>query len=91
MAWADDSEPDWEKLLKAKYNSYKVEVQAYLDSLDIATSSDISIAHIYQAIRNEQKVNPKLKMLYRDALYGSNKDVKTRIRNWVANFCRSLK
>ena len=91
MAWAFEPEPDWEKLLKAKYNSYKVEVEAYLDSLDIATSSDISIAHIYQAIRHDEKVNPKLKMLYKEALYSSNKDVKARIRNQIANFCRSLK
>ena len=91
MAWLFEDKPDWEQLLKAKYSSYKVEVQAYLDSLDIATSSDISIAYIYEAIRNDGKVNGNLKLLYKEALYGTNKDVNSRIRNRIANFRRSLK
>ena len=86
-----EGKPDWDKILRAKYNSYKVEVQAYLYSLDIATSSDISIVYIYEAIRNDQKVHENLKLLYKEALYGSNKDVKSRIRNRIANFRRSLK
>ena len=88
--WQQDPD-DWDQLLKAKYNSYKVEVQAYLDSLDIATSSEISMSYIYEAIRNDDKVNGNLKLLYKEALYGKNKEVKSRIQNRIANFRRSLK
>ena len=81
MAWLFEPKPYWDKLLKAKYISYKVEVQAYLDSLEIATSSDISMAHIYESICSDSKVHPNLKLLYKEALHGTNKDVKSRIRN----------
>ena len=91
MAWNVQPDPDWDQLLKAKYSLFKVEVQAYLDNLDIATSSDISMAHIFNAIRNDSKVNENLKLWYREALYGKNKDVKVRIRNRIANFRRTLK
>ena len=87
---ASHQEPDWDALLKAKYSSFKVEVQAYLDSLDISTSTKISIEKIYHAIRNDEKVNSNLKLLYREACFGSNKDVKTRIKNRISNFRRSL-
>ena len=89
MAFCD--EPDWEALLKAKYNSYKVEVEAYLNSLDISTSSDISMGYIYEAIADDKNINPDLKCLYVEACFGSNKDVKSRIRNQISNFRRMLR
>ena len=91
MAWSFESEPDWEALLKPKYNSFKVEVEAYLDSIEIATSTEISMANIYKAIKDDPKVNPDLKLLYKEALFGKNKDVKARIKNRIANFRRGLK
>ena len=48
---------DWSELLEKKYPSYKVEVNAYLDSLEISSSNDVSIDKIYQAIRNDTDVN----------------------------------
>ena len=82
---------DWDALFDKKYPSYKVEVQAYLDSLDVASSTEISAIHIYHAICNDQQVNENLKLLYREALHGTNKDVKSHIKNRVSNFCRSLR
>ena len=84
-----DSSIDWEKLLKAKYPSYKVEVDVYLDSLEITTSTEISVSKIYESIKNDNDVPINLKLLYREALLGNNKDVKARIKNWVANFHRN--
>ena len=77
---------DWEPILKAKYPSYKVEVEAFLESLDIATSSEISMQKIYHAIREDPKVHENLKSLYTEAVFGSNKDVCARIKNRIANF-----
>ena len=81
MAWSGEPRPDWEKLLKAKYNSFHVEVEAYLNSLEIATSTEISMANIYHAIKNDQNVSANLKALYREVLFGTIKEVKARIKN----------
>ena len=88
---ASPSENDWEPLLKAKYPSYTAEVEAFLDSLDIATSTEISMEKIYDAIREDPKVDDNLKCLYMEAIFGSNKDVKLHIKNWIANFKRRLR
>ena len=65
---ASSSQDDWEPLLKAKYLSYTVEVEVFLESLDIATSSEISMEKIYDAIREDPKVDENLKM----PLHGGN-------------------
>ena len=67
------SNVDWADLLDKKYNSYKVEVSAYLDSLDVSNSSDISMQFIYERIRNAPKVPENLKLLYKEAIYGTEK------------------
>ena len=82
---------DWAALLDKKYPSYKVEVNAFLDSLDVSASIEVSIELIYQAISSDNNVNEDLKLLYREAIHGTNKDVKSRIRNRVAYFKRSLR
>ena len=82
---------DWSSLLEKKYSSYKVEVNAFLDSLDIANSIEISIQHIYEAIKGDSKVHENLKALYCEAINGTNREVKNRIRNRVSNFKRALK
>ena len=81
----------WEELLERKYPSYTVEVNAFLDTAHVSKSTDVSILNIYHAIRNDMQVDNDLKMLYHESIYGSNKDIKTRIRNRVANFRRTLR
>ena len=82
---------DWETLLKGKYVSYNVEVDAYLESLEIVTSSEISMQKIYFAIRNDASVHENLKALYREALFGTNKEVRARIKNRISNFRRNYR
>ena len=82
---------DWKALLKKNYPSYKVEVEAFLDSLAIATSNEISASKVYDAIKDIPEVNSNLKSLYREALFGRDKDMKSRIKNRMMNFCRNLK
>ena len=86
-----DPQIDWSVVLKGKYISYKVEIKAYLDSLDIATSTAISAAKIYEGIKNSTKVHPNLKLLYKEYVFGTNKDVKKRIKNRITNFRRNLR
>ena len=81
----------WTALLEKKYPSYKIEVDAFLNSLDISNSVEISAQFIYNVIRYDPLVNEDLKILYKEALFGENKEVKSRIKNRVSNFKRGLK
>ena len=85
------SQQDWKGLLKKNYPSYKVEVEAFLDSVDIATSNEISASKVYDAIKDVPEVNANLKSLYREALFGFDKEVRARIKNRMSNFRRNLK
>ena len=82
---------DWSSLLVPRYPSYKLEVEAFLDGLGVSASSDILLHKMYQAIRLEPEVSENLKLLYREALYGTQREVKARMRGRVANFKRALK
>ena len=77
---------DWSDILDKKIPSFKVEVTAFLDSLDVSNSTDVSMAFIHERIRNDVKVPENLKLLYREAVYGKEKVVKLRIKNRLANF-----
>ena len=81
---------NWAALLDARYASYNVEVTAYLDSLDISSSSEVSIEKIYQAIKDDTEVDSNLKLLYKEAAFGTDKGVKKRMKNRVSNFRRTL-
>ena len=82
---------DFAELLDKKYPSYTVEVTAFLNSLDIASSTEVSIRHIYQAICNDDKVDSNLKILYHESIYGTDPHVKKRINNRVTHFQRTLR
>ena len=85
------SQLNWSEILDGWFPSYKVEVLAYLDSLDISNSSEISMEYIYEQIKSDANVSDNLKLLYHEAVFGENKAVKARIKNRVANFRRALK
>ena len=82
---------NWQELLDKKYPSYRVEVQAFLDNAHISRSTDVSVQKIYEAIKDDPQVKKELKMLYNESIFGNDKSVKNRMRNWMANFCRSLR
>ena len=81
---------DWNALLDVRYHSFTVEVEAYLESLNVSSSSEVSIDKIYQAIRDDPEVDPNLKLLYKEAVYGTNKQVKKRMKSRMSNFRRNL-
>ena len=82
---------NFEELLEKKYPSYTVEVNAFLNSLDVASSTEVSIDQIYQAISNDKNIDSNLKLLYHEAVYGTDKNVKKRITNRVVHFRRTLR
>ena len=85
------SQTNWSQILEERFPSYKVEVSAFLETLHISKSTDVSIEKIYQVIKDEQDVPEHLKMLYHECIFGTDKSVKTRIRNRVGNFKRGLR
>ena len=82
---------NWKELIRARYPSYKVEVNAFLESLEVSSSSDISIEKVYEAIKDDPQVNSNLILLYWEAAFGSNKDVKVHMKSRMSNFKRGLK
>ena len=82
---------NWSELLDQRYPSYKVEVNAFLDSLEVASSPEITIEKVYLAIKDDPQVNDNLLALYHEAIYGTNKDVKLRMKNRMSNFKRGLR
>ena len=88
---AESTEGYWDSVLKGKYVSYNVEIDAYLESLEIATSTEISMQKIYFAIRDDPSAHENLKAMYREALFGNNKEVKARIKNRISNFRRNYR
>ena len=82
---------DWKLLLKGKYPSYKIEVETFLDNLEIGTSSEIFARKIYDVIKDLPEINENLQKLYKEALFGTNKEVKSRIKNRMSNFQRNTK
>ena len=67
------SSTDWKKLLEARYASYKVEVQAFIDSLEVSNSNEICVEKVFEVIQFDEAVDDSLKLLYLEALYGSDK------------------
>ena len=77
---------DWKKLLDARYPSYKVEVEAFIDSLSVSNSNELSAQKVFEAIQFNDEVDNNLKLLYSEAIYGTDKEVKARIKNRMSNF-----
>ena len=82
---------NWEQILKDRFPTYKVEEDAFLDSLEVAHSMEVYMQRIYEAIRNDNTVHVHLKMLYREAVDGGNNDVVKRIRNRISNIRRNCR
>ena len=51
------SQINWKELIHARYPSYKVEVNAFLDSLEVSSSSEISIEKVYGTIKGDPEIN----------------------------------
>ena len=82
---------NWEEILKDRFPTYKVEEDAFLDSVHIASSVDVYMERIYAAILNDPSVHENLKMMYREAIIGGNSDVVKRIKNRISNIRRNCR
>ena len=82
---------DWPSVMKDRFATFKVEENAFLDSLKICNSTGVAIAKIYEAIKDLEDMPNLLIMMYREAAYGEDRQVKRQIRNRISNIQRNLK
>ena len=80
---------DWSELLKDRFPMFKVEEVAFVESLKIANSNEVAAEGIYEAIKQQDDIPQNLKLLYKEAIYGSNEKVKGRIRGRISNMHRN--
>ena len=81
----------WQEILKDRFPTFKVEENAFMNSLKVCNSTDVSAEKIYESIKDDEDVPSNLKALYCEAVYETDKDVKTRIRNHIGNIRRSVR
>ena len=81
----------WQQPLSDRYATYKVEERAFAQSLKVCNSTDVSAEKIYDAIKDDGDVSPNLKALYREAIFGTDKDVKARIKHRISNLRRNTR
>ena len=77
------SPTDWKQLLIPRYPSYKTEVEAFLDGLDVSNSNDILVQIIFESIEFNDSIPDNLKLLYAEAANGTDKEVKARMKSRV--------
>ena len=82
---------NWSQILEQRFPSYKAEVTAFLDMVHISKSTDVLIEKIYEIIKDDDDVPENLKLLYKECIYGTDKNVKLRMRNRIGNFKRGLR
>ena len=85
------SQVNWDELLKERFPTFKCEEEAYLNSLNIASSVDVYCEQIYEAIKSDSNVPDALKAMYKEAVQGGNKDVVKRIKNRIGNIRRNCR
>ena len=82
---------DWDEIMRDRYATFKLEEQGFIESLEICNSTEISAEKIYYTIREADDIPENLKMMYREAVFGTNKAVKRRIKNRIGNMRRNLR
>ena len=73
---ADNS--GWEKILQGKYKAYDIEKSIYAEHRNKANTPEMYAKFICDHLR-EGDVLDNLRLMYREAVYGSHPKVRTRI------------
>ena len=80
---------DWTEILKPSYNTYKCEEDAYIEISKITIDNEIAMEFVYEnAVRDNAEVCSNLRMIYAEAINGTNKDVRRRVLSRMSNFKR---
>ena len=85
------SNVDWEVILKDRFFTFKVEENAFLQSLDSCNSTEIAAERIYESIKDDDEIPENLKLLYQEFIFSTNDKVKSRIKHRISNMRCNLK
>ena len=82
---------NWADILSQRFPTFRVEETAYLSCLEIASSMEVYIEKIYEAVRHQDHVPENLKLMYHEASINGNKEVVRRIQNRISHIRRNCK
>ena len=74
----DDSISEWDQVLRGKYKIFDVEKSIYTDNQKVCNGPLMFAQYISDGLR-QGDVPENLRKLYKEAAYGSNERVKSRI------------
>ena len=80
---------DWDELLRDRYPIFKLEEKGFVESLEICNSTEVLAEKIYYTIRDSDEIPENLKTIYREAVFGHQEKVRTRIKNCISNIRRN--
>ena len=81
---------DWDAILSQKFKVFQVEESTYVESSQRSNGPDMFAKFICDSLR-DCDVPQNLRLMYREAVYGSNEAVKKRIRSgmyFIGKHCR---
>ena len=73
-----DNSSDWDEILRCKFKPFDIEKSIYTDSQTVANGPNMFAQFICDGLRPGD-VPDNLRKLYREAVYGTNAKVKSRI------------
>ena len=79
---------NWEPLIKRRYRFYPDELQLYAESKSLGNEPMIYAKHICDGLKEGQASND-LRLLYQEAVYGTDPDVKKRVISRVYSIGRN--
>ena len=82
---------DWDVIMRDRYATFKVEENAFIESLSICNSTEVAAERIYETIKDDADIPENLKLMYREFVFGDNDRVKGRIKNRITNIRRNHK
>ena len=86
MATSQEKTKKWEK-----FPILVVEDSLFLDTILTSNCADVFAKHIYDVIKDDDEVAENLKNIYREGLYGKDKNIKRRLHNRIYAMRRNNK
>ena len=74
---------DWDQIFHGRIAIFKPEEQAFALAYQTCTATEYLAEKVYEAIKGNDNVPARLKIIYQEGLYGSLDRAKTRVRNRI--------
>ena len=74
---------DWDQVLHGRIPIFKPEERAFAVAFDTCTATEFLAEKIYEAIKDNENVPARLKIIYQEGLYGTLDRAKNRVRHRI--------